>query len=192
MPNWNWNGQGMKASTRGVVLAVLVAASCSSDGSTRVSTSSHSSAKREGAGSSSSSSEAGPVATAVPTTTCATVAAALMAHEPALADADIDTADQRCVVSVPTGSIEFQRSGARELDLALAGALDSKSATVIPETGIGAEAGFAVVGSTSAVAWKMNERDAFTYVLVARSAGSRYGLVEGQLVDLAVAASAAL
>ncbi|MGB2757795.1 MAG: hypothetical protein WBD02_09055 [Acidimicrobiia bacterium] len=123
---------------------------------------------------------------------CANVAMALIAREPALADADIDSADQRCVLRVATGSIELQRSLADDLDLALAGALDSKSATVIPQTGIGIEAGYFNLQADSALAWKLREEDQFFYVLVARSATDRYGLTEGQLVDLGVAASAAL
>ena len=172
-----------------LVVASLGAVGCSDSDSKRAVT--NSDAAESGSETSSTTSTT-TAATAIPPLTCASVSSALIASAPDLGEADINTDDQQCTLVTPSGTISLEHSRATELDLALAGALDSKSATVTPETGIGVEAGYAIVGTVSAVAWKNRADDIIFYVLVAVPASESEGLTEGELVDLAVAADSAI
>ncbi len=109
----------------------------------------------------------------------------MMIREPILVEADIETADSSCLLENAIGSLELQTSNATSLDLALAGALESKSATPVPQMGIGSEAAYAEAGAVSAVAWKQQATDTRYWVVISRPSGEGDTRTEGQLVDLA-------
>ncbi len=130
-----------------------------------------------------------PMASSLSDTQCDAVEKAIPERLPTWEGVTATLKDGTCTMQQEGGStISLMTSKAISVDLAVAGALNSKSATITPQTGLGVEAGSAIVRNQTGVAWRSTATSTFWFVLIASSdEGSSAAPSEGEVVDIATA-----